>query len=193
MAAAPENCGAVGLASHANTEPVWLTRTLHDFFGPWHGKLALSAELTTDSVSRHTYALYNQMARRWSRDELQLNARYDYSETQGVTNTDLMKIDALWHHDLSSRLFTVYRPSLEWNRAYNDPRGIATEYVLLQQEAGIGVNLLKCRQGHVSAGLSENLFDVWITAPGNQHFSHNVQSVFVAAAWKLPCNVCVPF
>jgi len=68
-------------------------------------------------------------------------------------------------------------------------KGIPTDYILLQSEVGLGVNRLKRTQGQVSVGLSDNLFDVWVTAPDSPHTSRSVPSVFAKAEWELPWNL----
>jgi hypothetical protein len=62
--------------------------------------------------------------------------------------------------------------------------------VLLQQELGAGINLLDADTRKVRVGLSENLFDTWVT-PTESHVSQNVESVFAEVELKLPWRMVV--
>ena len=189
-AAKPE----AGAAERAEAErvPLWehfapavLTAHLREFFGPWHGRMAFSTEVVSDTADRSTLSLEGQLKRKWKSDEVQVNGRYDYSETNQLTTTDLLKGDGLWRHDFPHDRFAQYRPSFEWNRA-SFTNGKPSDYILLQQEIGVGVSLLTTPARKVRLGVSENLFDVWNTAPADTHSSRAVESAFVETELKLP-------
>lgn len=165
--------------------PFVLTAKVRDFFGPWHGRFAFSTEVVSDSSDRSNIALEGHMQRKWKSDEVQLNARYDYSETNRLATTDTVKASGSYRHDFSSARFVLYRPTLEWNRA-SLQNGAPNDYVLLQQEIGAGFNLLTKPGRKVRAGISENLFDLWNIAPTRKHTSRTVESLFEEVEFTLP-------
>jgi hypothetical protein len=165
--------------------PAVLAARLREVFGSWHGRVAFATEAVSDTADRTNLSLEMGVKRKWKRDEVQLNGRYDYSETNELTTTDLVKGDGLWRHDFGKNSFAQYRPTLEWNRAsFRD--GLPSDYVLLQQEVGVGMNLLATSTRKLRLGLSENLFDVWTTSPPASHSSRTSESLFVETELKLP-------
>ena len=170
--------------------PFVLTAKVRNFFGPWHGRFAFSTEVVSDSSDRSNVALDGHMQRKWKSDEVQLTARYDYSETNRLATTDTVRASGSYRHDFSASRFVLYRPSLEWNRA-SKRNNVANDYVLLQQEIGAGFNLLAKPTRKVRAGISENLFDLWNTAPVAQHTSRTVESIFEEAELTLPWRMNV--
>lgn len=165
--------------------PFVLTAKVRNIFGPWHGRFAFSTEVVSDSSDRSNVALDGHVQRKWKSDEVQLSARYDYSETNQLATTDTVKGTGSYRHDFSSARFVLYRPTLEWNRA-NVRNSVANDYVLLQQEIGAGFNLLSKPTRKIRAGVSENLFDLWNTAPVKEHTSRTVESLFEEAELTLP-------
>jgi hypothetical protein len=165
--------------------PWVLTAKVRNYFGPWHGRLAFSTETVSDSAHRNNDSIDAHLQRKWERDDVQLTARYDYAETNQFTTTDTVKSSAVWRHEFSKREFTQYRPSVEWNRA-SKLKGVPNDYVLLQQEIGVGFNLLTKPGRKVRAGVSENLFDVWTLVPTTRHNSRTVASTFEESDWTLP-------
>lgn len=165
--------------------PWVLTAKVRNYFGPWHGRLAFSTEVVSDSADRNNVALDGQLKRKWEKDEVQMTARYDYARTNEIPTTDMIKGSASWRHDFSKTQFAQYRPSVEWNRA-NRRLGVPNEYVLLQQEIGVGYNILTTPSRKLRTGVSQNLFEIWNTAPVADHTSRGVQSGFEEIELKLP-------
>jgi hypothetical protein len=165
--------------------PLALTEALGDFFGPWHGRFAFSTQIMTNTTETTNETAEAHLTRKWPKDTVALTARYDFSDTNHVTTTDVLKGSASWRHDFPDRLFSVYSPSTEWNRAYL-VSGVASDYVLLQQEIGMGVNVFALPKRNLRVGLAENLFDVWQTSEPTTHTTSTVESLFVEADWKLP-------
>lgn len=169
--------------------PLAMAEALKDVFGNWHGRFAFAVEAMQDGSQHQSGSLEGHLKRKWTKDEVELNGRYDYASVDESTSTDMVKADGSWRHDLPHQLFTVYRPTLEWNRAYFRD-GAPADYVLLQEEIGAGVNLYNTETRKVRVGLSENLFDVWVTPPPvARHVSQNVESVFSELEMKLPWRV----
>ncbi|MEO6004036.1 MAG: hypothetical protein ABIZ04_14100 [Opitutus sp.] len=170
--------------------PLALAAALKDFFGAWHGRFTMSAEMMKDSSEHNSGTADALLQRKWTNDEVQLTARYDYATLDStVSSTDMIKGAGVWRHDLPHKLFSVYRPTLEWNRAYYI-NGVPADYVLLQQEVGAGITLLNTTSRKFRVGLSENLFDTWGTTDGS-HISQTVESVFSEVEAKLPWRIVV--
>jgi hypothetical protein len=176
--------------------PIWtrfapwaLTASVRRLFGPWHGRFAFSTELVSDTTDRNTVTVESQVQRKKARDEVQLTGRYDFSRTADTTTTDMIKAAGSWRHDFPARCFSQYRPTVEWNRAAVS-RGLPSDYVLVQQEIGAGVTALDNPDRKLRIGLSENVFDIWITETGSEaHSSRLVQSTYVEVEWKLPLRL----
>ncbi|HVT72501.1 MAG TPA: DUF481 domain-containing protein [Lacunisphaera sp.] len=168
-----------------------LAADLREFFGSWHGRLAFSTEAVADTADRSNQSVEAHLKRKWSADEVQLNGRYDFNQTNSLTTTDLLKADGLWRHDFSKKIFTQYRPSVEWNRAnfVAPSTTLPADYVLLQQEIGGGITLVSSPAHKVRVGVSENLFDVWNTSPPASHKARAVESGFVETEVKLPWSL----
>ncbi|HUR57920.1 MAG TPA: DUF481 domain-containing protein [Opitutaceae bacterium] len=186
-------------ADHADEErlsiwdrftPALLTARVREIFGPWHGKLAFSAEVVSDVAERENSSWEATLSRKWKADDLQLSARYDYAETDNVTTTDMTKASGQWRHEFNKQLFVQYRPTGEWNRA-SKRKGVANDYVLLQQELGIGYHLLTRPGRKVRAGISENRFDIWNSSPPAEHTARDVQSLFEEVELTLPWRMAL--
>lgn len=170
--------------------PLAMAQALKDFFGAWHGRFTMSAEMMKDSSEHNSGTADALLQRKWATDEVQLTARYDYATLDNtVSSTDMIKGAGVWRHDLPHKLFSVYRPTLEWNRAFY-LNGVPADYVLLQQEVGAGINFLNTDSRKFRVGLSENLFDTWGTTDGS-HISQTVESVFSEVEAKLPWRISV--
>jgi hypothetical protein len=175
---------------HSVFSPLALAEALKDFFGSWHGRFTVSAEMMEDSAEHNSGTVEGQVRRTWENDEVQITGRYDYSTVDRTTSaTDMIKGSGLWRHDFQNPIFTVYRPTLEWNRAYFRA-GVPADYVLLQQEAGVGLTLVDSDKRKLRVGVSENLFDTWIT-PTETHLSQTTESVFAEIEAKLPWRIVV--
>ncbi len=169
--------------------PAVLTAKMANFFGPWHGRVAFSTEVVSDTAERNNVALEGSLTRKFKNDEVQLKGRYDYSKTNELTTTDLVKGDGLWRHTFPRLWFAQYRPTFEWNRAsFDKVTGAPTDYFLAQQEIGIGRSLISTATRKIRVGISENLFDLWNTTTGAQdsHSSRAVESAFLETEFKLP-------
>jgi hypothetical protein len=167
-----------------------LTAKVRDYFGPWRGRLAFSSEVVSDIAERNNSSYEAQLKRKWKSDEVQLNLRFDYSETNDLATTDLLKASGQWRREFSKAMFAHYRPSSEWNRA-SRLRGVPNDYVLLQQELGFGYHLLTKPSRKLRLGVSQNLFDTWNTAPEREHSTRGVISMFEEAELTLPWRMSI--
>lgn len=165
--------------------PGVMTARVREFFGPWKGRFSFSNEVVSDNAERDNHSIEARMTRKWERNELQLTGRYDYAETNDVPTADRVKASGSLRHDFSKQWFAHYRPSAEWNRA-SRRQGVPNDYVLLQQELGAGYNVYSSPSRKVRAGASQNLFDIWNSAPVADHTSRVVLSLFEEIELKLP-------
>lgn len=173
----------------ASSSPDELGKWFHNFFGAWHGRFAFSTQVVSDSTDRSDLMMEAKIKRKWAKDEVSGTARYDYNKTDGALTKDIVKGNGLWRRTLPKRLFTVYRPSYEWNRAYQI-NGVDSDYVLLQQEVGLGVTAVDRTDWNIRVGVAENFFDTWDTSQ-NTHTSARVESLFAEADLKLPWRIVV--
>ena len=128
------------------------------------------------------------MQRKWTKDEVQISARYNYvTVDKARPSTDMIRSAGVWRHDFRSRLFAIYRPTLEWNRSYFRS-GLPADYLLLQQEVGAGVNLVDSSARKFRVGLSENRFDTWLLTTDTR-VSLLVESLFFELESKLPWRI----
>jgi hypothetical protein len=171
--------------------PAVLTAKVRNYFGPWHGRLSFSSEVVSDVADRNNSSYDAHLQRKWKADDVQLNARFDYNQTNAVTTTDLLKLSGQWRHTFGERFFAHYRPSSEWNRA-TTLRGAPNDYVLLQQELGAGWQILAKPSRKLRAGVSQNLFDTWSTVGATTHtVSRGVVSTFEEAELVLPWRITI--
>lgn len=169
--------------------PAVLTAKVRNYFGPWHGRLSFSTEVVSDVAERYNSSYEAHFTRKWKADEVQLNTRYDYNETNDVATTDTLKLSGQWRHEFTKQMFAHYRPTSEWNRASRF-RGQPNDYVLLQQELGAGYHVLTKPSRKLRVGVSQNLFDTWNTAPNApEHTSKGVVSTFEEAEFTLPWRI----
>ena len=147
-----------------------------------------TTEIVNDSAERSNFSTELQLHRKWTADDLQLKARYDFDKVNGQATTDLWKADGLLHHDFDPKNFLTYRPVLEWSRA-SYVNGVPSDYVLLQQELGVGRSLVATKKNKVSAGVAENLFNYWRVTADPTNSAHTSASVFLEIESKLPWNM----
>ncbi len=165
--------------------PSVLTARVRSFMGPWNGRLSVASEVVSDVTDRDTLAVETNLSRKWPNNEVQLSARYDYAETDEVPTTDVLRTSGSWRREFTKARFAQYRPSFEINRA-SRLRGVPNDYMLLQQEIGVGLQLSTLPTRKVRVGVAQNLFDLWKTTGDEEHSSRGVQSAFEEIELKLP-------
>ena len=102
----------------------------------------------------------------------------------------MVKAGAAWRHDFTTRYFSIYRPALEWNKAfYEEGYAGLGSYVLFQQEIGAGVNVSQRPDRQLRLGISENLFQVWQTHPRERQEFRAYESAFFETEWLLPWRI----
>jgi Protein of unknown function, DUF481. len=169
--------------------PREIAEALKSVFGSWRGRLQVGAEVLQDVADHNSMTVDAKLQRKWKEDEVQLNVRYDYTAVNEKAATDMVKGSGVWRHELPGRFFMNYRPTVEWNRAYFRS-GQPADYVLLQQELGVGINLFDTPTRKLRLGVSENMFDTWVTST-REHFAENIESMFAEFEAKLPWRITV--
>lgn len=169
--------------------PAALAIALGDFLGAWNGRFSVSASSVTKTREQRDLGLGLKVQRDWEKMKAEFDFRYDLRKTEGVTNTDLIKSNGLLRREMSDRYFAQYRPSAEWNRNYQIG-DVPADYVLLQQELGVGVDLLAHDQRAVRLGIAENVFSVW-TLPDDTTRHRDNQSLFSEVEFELPWRISV--
>ena len=173
----------------AQFSPSALTQGVRAFLGPWHGRITFSTEIANDVTDRTNTTAEVRLKRKWSNDEVEGIARYDFAQSAEVTTKDVARLSGSWRRDFPRRFFGVYRPTLEWNRASKRPNGVPADYFLVQQEIGAGLNVLAAKDRKLRFGVSENFFDVWVTAPQSDRTAETSASTFAEAEWSLPWRI----
>lgn len=174
--------------------PIAMAKALGQFFGSWHGKFAVSTGVMHDTAEHDSVSAQAKVQRKWKNDEVQINGSYDFATANEVTSTDMLRANGSWRHDLPSQFFGTYRPSIEWNRNYyrDSAHTQPADYFLLQQEIGTGINVLNSEKNKVRAGVSENIFSVWVTPePLRSQNTRTVESAFLEAEAKLPWRISI--
>jgi hypothetical protein len=187
--AKPENGEKEPTGGWAQFSPYALTQAVREFFGPWHGRIAFSTEIANDVTDRTNTTAEVRLKRKWSNDEVEGIARYDFAQSAEVTTKDVARLSGSWRRDFPRKFFGVYRPTLEWNRASKRPNGVFADYFLVQQEIGAGLNVLASKERKLRVGVSENFFDVWVTAPESDRTSETSASTFAEVEWSLPWRI----
>ena len=164
---------------------------LHRHLRPWRGQLNLALEGKHEDNRRDKLLVELRAQRRWTADELRLNSRYEYTEEDTRTTTDLLKADAYWRHDLyhlGRRLFALYSPEAEYNRGYKY-KETPIDYILLKQQLGLGLTVVDHATRKVRLGLAENRFDLWVLTPVYGHASAYAESAFLELELQLPYGI----
>jgi hypothetical protein len=187
--AKPEDGEKEQTGGWAQFSPFALTQAVREYFGPWHGRIAFSTEIANDVTDRTNTTAEVRLKRKWSNDEVEGIARYDFAQSAEVTTKDVARLSGLWRRDFPRKFFGVYRPTLEWNRASKRPNGASSDYFLVQQEIGAGLNVLATMDRKLRLGVSENYFDVWVTAPQSDRTSETSASTFAEVEWSLPWRI----
>ncbi len=173
----------------ARLSPYALTQAVREFFGPWHGRISFSTEIADDVTDRSTTTTEIRLKRKWNNDEVEAIARYDFARSADVTTTDVARLSGSWRRDFPRKFFGVYRPTLEFNRASKRADGVYADYFLVQQEAGVGMNVFTAKERKLRVGVSENFFDVWVTSPESDRTSATSESTFAEVEWSLPWRI----
>ena len=164
--------------------PDEMAKFLRRVFGPWHGHIGVSAQVLQNPIMNTDFLVEAKMDRKWTNDQVHLETRYEYTSANHDVTLDLLTANGNWRHALTPRYFTVYRPSVEWNQDYVDD-GVQANYLLLQQEVGVGVNVWDTDKRKVRVGVSENFFDRWDLSRSG-HEGQHVESLFAEADLNRP-------
>jgi hypothetical protein len=154
---------------------------------PWAGRIAASTDIVKDAKDRSIFLAEGRVRRNWAKDEVRLETRYEYREENNVKTVDLIKGIGLWRHDLSVRFFGSYRSVVERDQV-NSNGFQPFPYVLLQQQVGAGVHLLRRERIKLRTGVAENFFNVWAIGDEAKSYEHT-ESAFFEAEILLPWRI----
>lgn len=171
-----------------------LTDAVRRVFGQWHGRLALSSSSTINEKESASFVVDATVKRKWSHDEVRIGARYDYGSKDNDITSDIVKSSSYWRHELSPRFFTLYSPNVEWNKAYTvytPTEEVSVDYLLIQEQLGVGVNLITKGDQKLRVGIAENRFDFWILDPTQAHDTSYTESLFFEAELTLPYRIAI--
>jgi hypothetical protein len=154
---------------------------------PWTGRVAASTDIVQDAKDRSIFLAEGRVRRIWARDEVQMEMRYEHRKEDEVTVVDMIKGSGLWRHDLSVRFFSSYRPLLERDRI-NTNGFQPFPYILLRQQVGVGVHILRRERVKLRAGVAENFNHVWSLNDDGKSYE-NGESAFFEAELLLPWRV----
>ena len=192
---APAKSDGAAVAAPAVTAPTTTdtgpNNWLHRHLRPWRGQLSIALEGKHEGNRRDNLLVDLRAQRRWTTDELRLNSRYEYTEEESRTTTDLLKADAYWRHDLpylGRRLFALYSPEAEYNRGYKY-KELPIDYILLKQQVGLGMTVVDHATRKVRLGLAENRFDLWVVTPAYGHAAAYAESAFLELELQLPYGI----
>jgi len=166
-----------------------IERGIVRWWEPWQGRIAVSTDVVHDSKQRSVFVVEARAKREWAKDEVRIEPRYEYREDQGVVTTDFARVLGYWRHDFNGRFFTLYRPTFEREKV-NGRRFRPFPYMLLQQQTGVGVHILKGQNRELRVGVAENFFNVW-ALNDETTFSENVESIFLEAEFRLPWRIAI--
>lgn len=166
------------------TDPVRAPRWWH----PWTGRLSVALQWLEDTASNEDLAVDFRLEREWANDDLRFELHYSRKVSSDVLTEDILRGTAYWRHDLPRRLFTLYNPVVEWDRAFKGfaPAIPVVEYGLTQQQFGVGYELLETERAELRAGVAENWIGVRLFHPVQGNFTAWFESVFAEAELDLP-------
>jgi len=132
----PEPAEAAEPVGWARFSPYALTQAVREFFGPWHGGL-VSTEIVSTRRAHNTRS--SEAAAEVDQRRSEGTIRYDYTKTENVTTKDVSSSTA--RGGAISRRGCSRLPAFGGVNSIQKRRGIYTDYVLVQQEIGAGVNV----------------------------------------------------
>ncbi|MBI5382502.1 MAG: DUF481 domain-containing protein [Opitutae bacterium] len=162
-------------------------RLAHAVFSSWHGRISFSASAMQDTYDRSDFAIIGRLERKWRRDEVRLEGRYDFSRRNQITTADRLTTNGYWRRDLPQRWFALYRPLLESNHSFVR-LGRPADYILLQNELGAGRTVVSERLLRLRLGAGENMVDNWSLVQ-NDHAAEHFESLFSELELDLPGRI----
>lgn len=149
----------------------------------WDGRAEFGFSHVDDNGQRDSLALDLAAHKKWTLDEVRLESHYEYKEDLGE------KTAAHWQHSLSSRYFSVYRVTDEWNQ-HAEYAGHPISYFLVQQGIGAGITFWEQVKAKRTArlGFAENIFQLWDSGPEGYR-TKKVESFFFETHLELPFDV----
>lgn len=174
-------------AKNTAKKPTWIAAN----FPNWHGSIDLALELRRENNLKTNFYTKGHITRDRPKDFLQLEGSWEYGMENKNTTVDVTKGNAYWRHNLTSKYFAIYAPTLEWNRSYVY-QSVPLEYLLTRQQIGIGRTLRKRKNYTIRAGIAENYFRGWLWPSAKNMKGHAfVESAFFESDVTLPMGLHV--
>jgi hypothetical protein len=156
---------------------------------PWHMHVAFSAELIRDTADKSEWIFEFRAEKKWERDELRFEPRYEYKSENDRTTSDLLKLKTYYRHDIGRWWFVQYLPYYELNRQFTF-QGVPLDYQYLRNELGGGIRVIDRPGSILRVGVSESFYNIdFLDYPA--HRSLRGESVFVEAELELPWRVSI--
>jgi RNase P/RNase MRP subunit p29 len=156
---------------------------------PWHMHLAFSTELIRDTADKSEWIFELRAERKWERDELRFEPRYEYKSENGRSTSDLLKLKTYYRHDIGRWWFVQYLPYYELNRQFTF-QGVPLDYQYLRNELGGGIRVIDRPGSILRVGVSESFYNIDFL-DYSAHLSLRGESVFVEADLELPWRVSI--
>lgn len=156
---------------------------------PWHVRLAFSTELTHDTADRTEWIFELRLERKWAKDELRIEPRYEFRSENDNATADLFKVHGYYRHDIGRWWFLQYLPYYELNRQYTY-QNLPLDYQYLRNEFGGGVRVVDQPGKILRVGAAKSFYNIHLIKY-DQDIALNGESVFVEAELDLPWRVSI--
>ncbi|CAM2775158.1 hypothetical protein [Rariglobus hedericola] len=156
---------------------------------PWHVRLAFSTELIEDTTNKAEWIFELRAERKWARDELRFEPRYEYKSENGRATSDLLKLKNYYRHDIGRWWFVQYLPYYELNRQFTY-QGLPLDYQYLRNELGAGIRVIDRPGSILRVGAAESFYNIDLLNY-DASLSLRSESVFVEAELDFPWRVSI--
>ena len=180
MASSSADAAQLAMTPHAESAPK---------VNPWHVRLAFSTELTHDTADRTEWIFELRLERKWAKDELRIEPRYEFRSENDNTTADLFKVHGYYRHDIGRWWFLQYLPYYELNRQYTY-QNLPLDYQYLRNEFGGGVRVVDQPGKILRVGVAKSFYNIHLIKY-DQDVALDGESVFVEAELDLPWRVSI--
>lgn len=154
---------------------------------PWRMHVAFSLELIHDASDKAEWIFELRAERKWARDELRFEPRYEYKSDNDRTTSDLLKLKTYYRHDFGRWWFAQYLPYYELNRQFS-VQGVPLDYQYVRNEFGGGIRVIDRPGSILRIGVAESFYNIYLLDYPID-ISLRSESVFMEAELDLPWRV----
>jgi len=155
----------------------------------WRMHVAFSTELIHDNANKAEWIFELRAERKWEKDELRFEPRYEYKAENDRTTSDLLKLKTYYRHDIGRWWFVQYLPYYELNRQFTY-QGLPLDYQYFRNEFGAGVRVIDRAGSILRVGVAKSFYDIELLEYDAQISLHG-KSVFIEAELDLPWRVSI--